>query len=155
MSASIFRSQSGTSPHSEAQNRPLLAVIVLGAVLIGQLLTISLLYTHAFEFTCRYNAPAFFCQFLSQSVIRVICIAGVLALFAVARPVVLGKVWTSQRAQAHRGWMLAQGAGFVMWWSAGRLWCLVHPLPATRLARRARNGRIWPAHHAWPCCPGT
>jgi exosortase E/protease (VPEID-CTERM system) len=100
-----------SAPVAKGGLRPLL---ILAGLLIGQLLAISLLYNHNFEFTCRAAAPAVFCQFLSQSVIRVICMAGVVTLFAIARPVILRALRAAQRAQLHKGWLGLQIAGFVM-----------------------------------------
>lgn len=56
------------------------------ALVLGELLAISVIYTHTFEFTCRAVLPAALCAALSLAVVRAVLVLGVLALFLAARP---------------------------------------------------------------------
>ena len=61
---------------------------VLGIVIIVmavELLAISLLYQHGFDFTCRDMAPVWFCAFAGRIVPRALGVLAALVLFAIAR----------------------------------------------------------------------
>lgn len=91
------------------------AVPVLGLVALvaaGELLAISLLYQHGFDFTCREAAPAWFCAFAGRIVPRALAVLAVLALFVVARR---GAVAALLAAPGARGPGLALNfAGFAL-----------------------------------------
>lgn len=58
-----------------------LVIVLAGA----ELLAISLLYQHGFDFTCRAAAPVWFCAFAGRIVPRVLAVLAVLVIFIVAR----------------------------------------------------------------------
>ncbi len=86
---------------------------VFGALLIAQLVAISILYNHSFEFECRAKASAAFCGFLSLGVIRAISIFGVLVVFLIARRSVLKQFLQDLRVTPHLGWVAVQVLGFL------------------------------------------
>ena len=62
---------------------------VLGIVIIVmavELLAISLLYQHGFDFTCRDMAPVWFCAFAGRIVPRALGVLAALVLFAIRAP---------------------------------------------------------------------
>lgn len=61
-----------------------LAWAVAGGLLVVQLLAISLLYQHNFEFTCRDLAPDAFCAFASRIVPRALGVLAGFGIFALA-----------------------------------------------------------------------
>lgn len=88
-------------------------LLVLGLLCL-ELFAISILYNHSFEFECRASAPAFFCAFLSQSVIRAICVMGALAVFLMARSAVASGLLARVRPRPALQWLMVQVAGFVL-----------------------------------------
>lgn len=93
------------------------ALLLLGAVagLVAlQLVAISLLYGHAFEFECRAMAPAFFCAGLSGAVIRAIAMTGVAAVFVLARPAALAEIGSGLRHRPAWAWIAVQVVGFLL-----------------------------------------
>lgn len=58
---------------------------LLAMMLAAELLAISLLYQHGFDFTCRAVAPVWFCALAGRIVPRVLAVLAVLAIFVVAR----------------------------------------------------------------------
>lgn len=77
-------SQTTTGP-----SRTLLGVGLAMILLVVELLALSLLYQHNFEFTCREAAPAGFCAFAGRIVPRALAVLAALGLFALARPAAL------------------------------------------------------------------
>lgn len=60
--------------------------IAVIALVVGELLAISVIYTNTFAFTCRAVLPAALCSALSLAVVRAVLVLGVLGLFLAARP---------------------------------------------------------------------
>ena len=79
-----------------------------------ELLVISILYNHSFEFECRAKAPAFFCAFLSLGVIRAISVVGAVAVFFTARSGVLSEFLGSVRDRLDLRWVGIQVLGFLL-----------------------------------------
>lgn len=67
-------------------------LVVLAGVLIAEMLIISLMYQHNFNFTCRDTAPVWFCAFAGRIVPRILAVLAGLALFAVAQPQAIGRL---------------------------------------------------------------
>ncbi len=67
-------------------NRALLGVGLAMILLVIELTSLSLLYQHNFEFTCREAAPAGFCAFAGRIVPRALAVLAALGLFVLARP---------------------------------------------------------------------
>ena len=97
-------------------NRPAGYVPLIGFVLllILELVVISILYNHSFEFECRAKAPAAFCAFLSLGVIRAISVIGALAVFFTAKRLVLHGFLKTFRAVPDWRWICVQIAGFLL-----------------------------------------
>ncbi|WP_302664688.1 exosortase E/protease, VPEID-CTERM system [Alloyangia pacifica] len=81
------------------------APAALGLLLAAELLVISLAYQHGFPFTCREQAPSWFCAFAGRMVPRAIGALAALGLFALARRDVLGALMA--RGASPRGRALA------------------------------------------------
>ena len=134
-------------------------VIGVGALVATELLIISLLYGHAFDFECRAMAPAFFCATLSGAVIRAIAMTGVAAVFLLARPAALSRLLGGLRHRPAWGWVAAQIAGFVLIllpWTfltdaasggvfafAALLWLTGAALATLGTALSVANGQTW------------
>lgn len=67
--------------------------VLIGALLAVELLLISLLYQHNFEFVCRDAAPAWFCAFAGRIVPRAFGVLAAFALFLLAQPKGLKALW--------------------------------------------------------------
>lgn len=91
-----------------------LAAFFIVALLVLELLLISIAYNHSFEFECRAQAPAFFCAFLSLGVVRAICIAGALLVFFMARGPVLRRFAGSIRDHLEWPWIGLQLVGIIL-----------------------------------------
>lgn len=88
------------------------APILLGVLLGIELLVISLLYQHGFEFTCRDMAPAAFCAALSGGVLRAMVLIGVGLVFCLARPEALRRLAAGLRPRPAPAALALQLAGF-------------------------------------------
>lgn len=66
--------------------RSSLTLGLLIGLMAVELLVVSLMYQHGFEFECRARAPAWFCGGLSAGVLRAVAAAGAVALLLAARP---------------------------------------------------------------------
>lgn len=80
------------SRFSPSHIRPISTLPLLAVLIGGELLVISLLYQHGFDFTCRDAAPVWFCAFAGRIVPRVLGVLAALILFVIARRAVLGQL---------------------------------------------------------------
>lgn len=94
--------------------RPLGAFWVLLALLLAELLVISLAYNHAFEFECRAVAPVALCAGLGFGVVRAMAIAGALGVLLIARGAALQPLRDGVRPRLALPWLGLQLAGFAM-----------------------------------------
>lgn len=81
-----MRSQTATARWARRPGRlPALLLLVL-----AELVALSLAYQHGFTFTCRAQAPDWFCAFAGRLVPRAVGVLAALGLFALARRASLG-----------------------------------------------------------------
>jgi exosortase E/protease (VPEID-CTERM system) len=71
---------------STGPSRALMGAGLAMILLVAELVALSLIYQHNFEFTCREAAPAGFCAFAGRIVPRALAVLAALGLFALARP---------------------------------------------------------------------
>lgn len=73
------------SSFSHSSSRPHTGVILAAVLLTLELLALSVLYKHNFEFTCNAHAPHGLCQFAGRVVPRALGVIAGLSLFVLAR----------------------------------------------------------------------
>lgn len=86
--------------------------LLLSGILALELLAISLLYNHSFEFECRAMAPMVFCAALGFGVIRAIAVLGAVTVFLFAKGRAIADLMARMRPRLHPGWLGAELAGF-------------------------------------------
>ncbi|MEL6124784.1 MAG: exosortase E/protease, VPEID-CTERM system [Pseudomonadota bacterium] len=102
-----------TSAEPAAAIRGPVRIALIGGLVGLELLIISLLYQHNYDFECRALTSTFFCAFAGRAVLRAIAVAAGLALIVAARPVAFAPLLT---AAGQGGWraLPVQLAGFVL-----------------------------------------
>ncbi len=77
---------------------PMLVIGKALALVLVELLVLSAVYQHNFDFTCRASAPESFCAFAGRIVPRALGVIAALALFAFARKDVISRLLQTSRA---------------------------------------------------------
>lgn len=96
------------------KTRPALAPLFwLAAVLVVELLIISLVYNHSFDFECRAMAPVVFCAALGFGVIRAIAVLGAVTVFLLSKGGAIARLMAGMRPALDGRWLLAEIAGFI------------------------------------------
>ena len=100
----------GMAPAARGPVRPL---VWLAGLLGLELLAISLIYNHSFDFECRAMAPVVFCAALGFGVIRAIAVLGAVIVFLLSKGGAIARLAAAMRTRLSPGWLAVEMLGFV------------------------------------------